>query len=35
MGQDGLPYSLLIFFLTIILAVMAFIGFVMSLIFSM
>jgi len=35
MEQQGLPYSLLIFLLVIILAVMSFIGFIMSLIFSM
>ena len=33
MGQDGIPYSLLIFILVIILAVMSFIGLVMSFIF--
>ena len=35
MGQDGIPYSLLIFMLTIILSVMSFIGLIMFLIFSM
>jgi len=33
MGQDGIPNSLLIFILVIILAVMSFIGLVMSFIF--
>ena len=33
MGQNGLPVTLLVFLLTIILAVMSFIGLVMALLF--
>ena len=33
MGQDGIPYSIMVFFLMIILAVMAFIGLIVTLIF--
>jgi len=35
MGQDGIPYSIMIFFLVIILGVMSFIGLMMALIFLM
>jgi len=35
MGQEGIPYSIMIFFLVIILGVMTFIGLIMTLIFIM
>jgi len=33
MGQEGIPYSIMIFFLVIILGVLSFIGLIMALIF--
>jgi hypothetical protein len=35
MGQDGIPYSIMIFFLLIILGVLSFIGLIVTLIFMM
>ncbi len=34
MGQEGLPISIVVFFLGVILAVMAFVGLVVSLVLS-
>ena len=35
MGQDGIPYSIMVFFLLIILGVMSFIGLIVTLTFLM
>lgn len=34
MEQDGLPYSLVVFFLVVIVAVMSFIGLIVTLVFK-